>query len=110
VRGADDRDPRRVEPVLGQPRPVKVALLEAPQHGPFVEAPGDAGDKPRGGGAILLIGSGAEDFMHRAERQPAIRQDLIDRRDSKRQHSVTRRAIPLDAADALLQSGETGGR
>jgi hypothetical protein len=110
ARGAHDDDACRVESVCPQPRPVKIAPLEAPQHEAVAETPGNAGDKPGRCGAILLIGPGAEDFMHRAQGQAAARQHPIERRDSERQHPVTPGIRPFDAADTVLKIDKAGGR
>lgn len=96
--------------MLEEPRPVQIASLQHPQHKALAEPSGDAGDKACRGGAVLLVKPGAEDFVHRAERQPAARQDTVDRGNLKRQRPMPQRAWPLDPADAVLQGGELGGR
>jgi len=97
---------RRVEAVLSQPRSVQIAALQDPQYKAGIiylgDPPGDAGGEPGHGGAVFLVGAGAENFVHRAERQPATRQDAVDRGNLKRQHPMPQRAWPLDPADAIL--------
>lgn len=95
--------------MLGQPRSVQIAAFQDPQHEALAKPPGDASGKPRRGGGVFLVGAGAMKFMDGAKRQPAARQDAIDRRDSKRQHPVPQRARPFDPADAVLQGDEGGG-
>jgi hypothetical protein len=92
--------------VLGEARPVKVAVLQTPQHEAAADSPDDAGGKSGRGRGILLIRPGAEDFMQRAQGQPAFRQSAVDRRDAKRQRAVRPRRAAFDAPDALLQINE----
>lgn len=95
--------------MLGQPRPVEIAAFQDPQHEALAKPPGDADSKPRRGGGVFLIRAGAKEFVHRAERQPAARQDAVDRVDSKRQHPVAQRARPFNPADAVLQGNKGDG-
>jgi len=94
--------------VRGEPRPIQITLLQAPQDDAVTRSPGDAGGEARGGGAILLIDAAAEDFVQRAQGQPACRQGAVDRRGPKRQRSMPQRVRPLDPADAVLQSDQAG--
>jgi hypothetical protein len=94
----------------GKTRPVKIAPLQAPQHESAPKAPDNAGDKPGGSRAILLIGPGAEDFVHRAQGHPALRQRPVKRCDSKWQHPVTPGIRPFEPANAVLQIDKAGGR
>ena len=110
--------------MLGEPWPVKVTVLQAPQHQPAgdfllllqricsksADPPGDPGNKPGRGGAIFLVGPGAKDFVQRAQGQPTVRQGIVDRRHAKRQHAAPPGATALDAPDALLQINEMGRR
>jgi hypothetical protein len=110
--------------MLGQAWPKKIVALQRPQDGaryfPLLlqricsgkasDPHGDAGGETRRGGAIFLVGAAAVDFMQRAERQSAARQDAIDRLDSERQYPMPQRAGPLDPADAVLQGDKRGGR
>jgi len=96
--------------MLCQSWPVKIAALQDPQHKTLAEPPGDTGGKPGCGGAVFLVGTGAEDFMHRAERQSAARQGAVERLDLKRQRPMSQRARPLDPADTVLQGDKLGDR
>jgi hypothetical protein len=96
--------------VRGEPRPIQITLLQAPQDDAVTHSPGDAGGEARGGGAIFLVDAGAEDFVQRAQGQPAARQGVVDRRGPKRQHATAQRVWPLDPADAVLQSDKGGSR
>lgn len=120
ARRRDPHDPHRVEPMRGEARPVKVATLQTPQHEardplpPLLQRisskksrawpnpPGDAGDKARGGSAILLVNAGAEDFVQRAQGQPTAGQRAVDRGNAEGQHPVAQRIRALDPADAIL--------
>jgi hypothetical protein len=112
ARRADQSDSRRVEAVLGETRSVQIVLLEAPQHeaAGIAQPSGDGGGKAGRGGAVFLVGTGAENLVHRAECQPALRQGAVDRRDAERQHPMAHRVRPLDAPDALLQINKLGRR
>ena len=72
----------------GKPRPVKIAVPEAPQHHAkpisLGDSSGDAGGKPGGTGTVFLIGAASDDFVQRTQGQPAIRQGLVERGDAKR--------------------------
>jgi hypothetical protein len=74
--------------VRGKPRPVQIAVPEAPQHHAkpisLGDSSGDAGGKPGGCGAIFLIRAAPDDFVQRAQGQPAVRQGLVERGDAKR--------------------------
>ena len=48
----------------------------------------DCGGKAGGRGSVFLIAASAEDFVHRAKPEPAIRQGGIDRRHAERQDAV----------------------
>lgn len=94
----------------GEPRPVEIAVLQAPQDEPAGDSPDDPGDKSRSSGGVFLIGAGTEDFMQGAERQTAPRQGAVDRGDAERQHPVAPRIRPLDPADAVLQIDQASRR
>ncbi len=102
ARGADQHDSRRVEAMCGEPRPVQIALLEAPQDHAVWNPSGDGGSESGSGGAVLLVRTGAENLVQRAQCQSAARQSAVERRDPKRQYPVAHRVRPLDAPDALL--------
>jgi hypothetical protein len=52
--------------VLGEPQSVKIAVLEAPQDEATADSPDNTGNKPGRGRTVLLVRSGAEDFVQRA--------------------------------------------
>ena len=85
------------------PRSVKIAVFEAPQDDAVPESPGDAGGKPSTSGAVFLVDAGPEDFVQRAQRQTAARQEAVDRGDAEREHPVAQRVRTLDPPDAVLQ-------
>ena len=101
------------QPVRGQPRAIQIGLAKAPQHDALTHPravtgrvcsrwvrakPGqDAGREAGCGGAVFLIAARPDDLVHGAERQPAARQDGVDRRRVERQHAVSRRLLePAD--------------
>jgi hypothetical protein len=59
------------------------------------------GNEPGRRGAVLLVAANACELVHRAERQPAAWQGIVDCRNAERQHIVSRRAF--DPADALAK-------
>ena len=74
--------------MLGKPRPIQVALFEAPQHQAIAEPTDNAGGKPGRCGGIFLISAASQNFMQRTERQPATRQRLVNRINAERQHAM----------------------
>lgn len=97
----DQRQPGRVEPMPGQPRPVQVGPPQAPQDRAGAEPGENAGGKSGNGGAVLLVAIRAGHLVHRAEGKPAARQGLVDRGEAERQDVVPRR--PLQLPDAVAQ-------
>jgi hypothetical protein len=101
----------------GEPRPVQIGALKAPQDETLLlqrinrgEPPGDSCSEPGRRGAVLLVGAGADDVVQRAQRQPAARQSPVERRDAKRRHPMAQCVRPLDPTDAVLQIDKTSRR
>jgi hypothetical protein len=94
-----------------QPRPVQIRLLQAPQYRTAAtcsaESGQDASSKAGSSGAVFLVAADTEDFVQRAERQPAIRQGVVDGRDPERQHAMLCRHF--EPSDMVAQHAEGGG-
>jgi hypothetical protein len=76
--------------------------------GAGTEAPEDAGGKGGGERAILLVAVCPEDLVQGAPRQPAARQNSVDRGDAERNYPMGCRRRPLDPPDMLTQRREKG--
>ena len=119
----DADDPRRVKPVRGKARPVKIAVFEAPQDDaaqpPSLFLQGinrrtnstdNACGKSGGDRSIFLIGTLPVNLMQRTECKPAARQSAVDRGEAERQEPAAQYTTLLDPANALLQIDKGGGR
>jgi hypothetical protein len=67
----------------------------------------DAGDKAGSGGGVLLVAAGAENFVHRAEREAALRQGAVDRGDAERQYAML--GWPFEPPDPIAKRIEAFG-
>lgn len=102
----DQHETGGVEPMRHQPRPIKIRPLQAPQHRRGAEPGEDAGDETGCRGAVLLVAADAHHLVHRAEREAAARQEIVERGHAERQYAVPRRAF--DLPDALAKGVKAG--
>ena len=100
MRRPDQHQAGGVEPVREEAGAVQIRPSEAPQHRSAPEPGEDAGGKTGRSGAIFFVAAGAEDFVHGADRKPAIRQGLVDRGRPERQYAMPRRPFELPDARA----------
>lgn len=94
-----------IEPRLIEPGREQVAAAHDPQHRPPC-ARGDPGEEQGGGGIVAHLGRGGGDLVQRIEPHAPVRELLIDRANSERQHRAAAMAVPLDGAERFAKGGD----
>ena len=111
ARCSDQHDARGIEPVGGEPGPVKIQARKAPQdHSARYRGEPSEDVSGKGGceSAVLLVPARSQDLVQSASCEPTAWQHPVDCSNAERQCTMDRFSRPFDPLDALPEFGKEG--